>query len=300
MSDKISIPEKYIKEEGMTDLWNVWYSELHNNSSGLTLKVNRVVESLKSEFQRIEVIENDDFGKLLVLYGSLMVCDNDNNAYNEMITHVPLFCHPDPKQVLIIGGGDCGALTEVLRHPEVERCTMCEIDREVVETSKKHFPRLTAGLDDPRTNLLFADGKKFIEDTTDKFDLIILDLSDPIGPAADLFQKDFHQSVRDQLNDNGIMVAQSESPYFNKDTVQAMYHNLRDIFPLVKMYTCFMPIYPSGFWSFAFCSNGPDPVKDFDRARWDSLHLETKYYNPETHQGSFALPQFVKELVEPK
>ncbi|MCD6249848.1 MAG: polyamine aminopropyltransferase [candidate division Zixibacteria bacterium] len=289
--------DKYIKEEGMADLWNVWYSELHNGTSGLTLKINRVVESLESEFQRIDVVENDDFGKLLVLYGSLMVCDNDNNAYNEMIAHVPLFCHPDPKQVLIIGGGDCGALTEVLKHPEVERCTMCEIDRLVVETSKKHLPRLTAGLDDPRANLLIADGKKFIEDITDKFDLILLDLSDPIGPAADLFQKEFHQQVYNTLTDNGIMVTQSESPYYNKETVVAMYRNLREIFPVVRMYTCFMPIYPSGYWSFAFCSKGIDPIKDFDSIRYDNLKLETRYYNSETHHASFALPRFVKELV---
>lgn len=297
MNKKPSISDKYIKEEGMADLWNVWYSELHNGTSGLTLKINRVVESLESEFQRIDVVENDDFGKLLVLYGSLMVCDNDNNAYNEMIAHVPLFCHPDPKQVLIIGGGDCGALTEVLKHPEVERCTMCEIDRLVVETSKKHLPRLTAGLDDPRANLLIADGKKFIEDITDKFDLILLDLSDPIGPAADLFQKEFHQQVYNTLTDNGIMVTQSESPYYNKETVVAMYRNLREIFPVVRMYTCFMPIYPSGYWSFAFCSKGIDPIKDFDSIRYDNLKLETRYYNSETHRASFALPRFVKELV---
>lgn len=298
MSKKQSISDQYIQEEGMCDLWNVWYSELHNNNSGLTFRVNRVVESLESEFQRIDVLENDDFGKLLVLYGSLMVCDNDNNAYNEMITHVPLFCHPSPKQVLIIGGGDCGALTEVLKHPEVERCTMCEIDRLVVETSKKHLPRLTAGLDDPRANLLFADGKKFIEDGDEKFELIILDLSDPIGPAADLFQKEFHQLVHNRLTENGIMVAQSESPYYNKETVAAIYRNLREIFPLVRMYTCFMPIYPSGYWSFAFCSKGIDPVDDFDRARYDKLAPETRYYNPETHIGAFALPQFVKQVIK--
>jgi spermidine synthase len=294
-----SIHEQYIQEEGMADLWNVWYSELHNHTSGLTLKVNRVVESLQSKFQRIDILENDDFGKLLVLYGSLMVCDNDNNAYNEMITHVPLFAHPAPKEVLIIGGGDCGALTEVLKHPEVERCTMCEIDSMVVETARKHLPLLTAGLDDPRANLLFQDGKKFIEEGSDKYDLIILDLSDPIGPAADLFQKEFHQKVFDRLNDSGIMVAQSESPYYNRDTVKAMYRNLRDIFPIVRMYTCFMPIYPSGLWSFAFCSKGVDPVTDLDQARWDKLLPQTRYYNPECHRASFALPQFIRNLIDP-
>lgn len=288
---------QYVTEQGMDDLWNVWYSELHNHTSGLTLKINRIVESLQSEFQRIDVLENDDFGRILVLYGSLMVCDRDNNAYNEMIAHVPLFCHPSPKEVLIIGGGDCGVLTEVLKHPEVKRCTMCEIDKMVVEVSTKYFPTLTAGLDDPRAHVVYQDGKVFIEQAKEKFDLILMDLSDPIGPAADLFQKSFHQQVYGRLTDNGIMVAQSESPYYNQETVKVMYRNLREIFPVVRMYTCFMPIYPSTYWSFAFCSKGIDPIRDFDQARYDKIKPLTRYYNDEIHRASFVLPQFVRELL---
>ena len=204
MNDK-----QYITETGMDDLWNVWYSELHNHHSGLTIKIDRIIETRQSEFQRIDVVDSKNFGKLLVLYGSLMVCDNDNNAYNEMITHIGLFAHPKPEKVLIIGGGDCGALTEVLKHPEVQACTMCELDEMVVEVSKIHFPYLTQGVSDPRANILFQDGKKFIEETKEKFDIVILDLSDPVGPAADLFQKDFHQKVYDCLNDDGILIAQT-------------------------------------------------------------------------------------------
>lgn len=281
----------------MTNLWNVWYSELHDNLSGLTIKVDRIIESVQSEFQRIDVLETKDFGKLMVLYGSLMVGDNDNNTYNEMITHVPLFTHPNPKKVLIIGGGDCGALTEVLKHPNVESCTMCEIDKMVVEISKKHFPYLTKGCDDPRANILFEDGKKFIESTNEYYDIIILDLSDPVGPAADLFQKEFHKSVYDRLNEDGILVAQTESPFYNKQTVKSLFTNLTEIFPITKMYTCFMPIYPSAYWSFGFCSKKYDPVNDLDGDRYDKLILDTRYYNKEVHIASFALPQFVKELL---
>lgn len=298
MVEDKNIKKTYISEEGMSDLWNVWYSELHDGLSGLTIKVNRIVESIQSEFQRIDVLETKDFGKLLVLYGSLMVGDNDNNAYNEMITHVPLFTHPNPKKVLIIGGGDCGALTEVMKHPEVEKCTMCEIDKMVVETAKKHFPDLTKGCDDPRANIMFEDGKRFIEETDEKFDIIILDLSDPIGPAADLFQKEFHKAVYDRLNDDGILVAQTESPFYNKITVESLYKNLIEIFPIAKMYTCFMPIYPSSYWSFGFCSKKYDPIDDFDLSRYNSMNFETKYYNDEIHKASFALPQFVKELLK--
>ncbi len=292
------LEDVYIAEEGMNDLWNVWYSELHNGNSGLTLKIERVLESLVSPFQRIEVLQNKDFGKMLVLYGSLMVADNDKNAYNEMLAHVPLFSHPSPKEVLIIGGGDCGCLTEVLTHPEVQRCTMCEIDEMVVEVSKKHFPKLTKGLADKRANLKFQDGKKFVEESDQKFDIVLLDLSDPIGPAADLFQKTFHQTVFDRLNDDGIMVAQTESPFFNQNTIKLMYNNLKDIFPIVKMYTCFMPIYPSTLWSFAFCSKKYDPINDFDKARLAKYSHKTQYYNQDIHLGSFLLPRFAKELVE--
>jgi len=287
-----------IKEEGMEDLWNIWYKELHDGISGLTLKIDHIHESTSSDFQRIEVIENKDYGKLLVLYGSLMVCDKDNNSYNEMIAHVPLFSHQDPRNVLIIGGGDCGALTEVIKHPEVAKCTMCEIDKMVVETSKKHFPYLTKGLNDPRAKVIFEDGQVFLKETDEKFDVIVLDLSDPVGPAANLFQKPFHQTVFDKLNDDGILVAQAESPFFNQDTLRAMYKNLSDIFPIVKIYTCFMPIYPSGYWAFAFCSKKYDPLKDFDKIRFNKLNLKTRYYNAETHRAAFALPQFLKELLK--
>jgi len=292
------IEDMYITEEGMHDLWNVWYSELHNGLSGFTVKVERIVESTESEFQRIDVLDTKDFGKMLALYGSLMVCDNDNNAYNEMLAHVPLFAHPTPEKVLIIGGGDCGTLTEVVRHPEIASCVMCEIDKKVVETARKHFPYLAKGLDDPRATVVYQDGKALIRDSKDRFDVILLDLSDPVGPAADLFQKAFHQQVFECLNDDGIMVAQSESPFYNKETVSAIFGNLRQIFPIVRMYTCFMPIYPSGIWSFAFCSKKYDPVADFDEKRYAQLNLTTRYYNAETHRGSFMLPEFVKKLVE--
>lgn len=287
----------YITEEGMQELWNVWYSELHEGLSGLTIKVDRIVESKQSDFQRIDILDSKDFGKLLVLYGSLMIAENDNNAYNEMITHVPLYSHPAPKNVLIIGGGDCGALTEVMKHPEVESCVMCEIDQMVVEVCKVHFPEHTAGIEDNRAKVIFEDGKKYIENSDEKFDIIILDLSDPIGPAADLFQKEFHQRVFDTLADDGILVAQTESPFYNKKTVSALFKNLTGIFPICKMYTCFMPIYPSSYWSFGFCSKKYDPISDFDKKRYENQNLETKYYNGDIHVGAFALPNFVKELL---
>ncbi len=296
MSEHIDKGQR-VSEPSMTDLWNVWYSELHEGLSGLTIKLDKIVESTQSDFQRIDVLESKDYGRLLVLYGSLMAADKDYNAYNEMITHVPLFSHPNPKRVLIIGGGDCGALTEIMKHPEVEECIMCEIDSKVVEVSKKYFPYLTAGADDKRSKLVFQDGKEFIANGKDKFDVIMLDLSDPVGPAEELFQKPFYQNVFNRLNDDGILVAQSEAPFYHQESFPGIHKNLKAVFPMVKAYTCFMPIYPSTYWSFAFCSKKYDPIANFDQARYDRLKLKTRYYNDDIHRGCFALPTWVKELL---
>jgi len=296
---KKTTPEVYIKEESMSDLWNVWYSELHQGKSGLTLKIRKLIESTESKFQRIDVVDTYDFGKALVLYGSLMVAERDLNAYNEMITHVPLFSHPKPSSVLIIGGGDGGAMTNIMKHPEVKKAVQCEIDRKVVEISKKHFPNLTKGFNDKRCSVVFKDGKKYIEHGKEKFDIIILDLSDPIGPAADLFQKSFHQKVFERLKNDGIMVAQTESPFYNEATVGHMFKNLKDIFPIAKMYTSYVPIYPSCYWSFAFCSKKYHPIDDFNAERYKKLYrkMKNEYYNAEVHIGSFLLPQFAKKII---
>ena len=297
---KKGVVDKYIMESSMDDLWNVWFTELHLGHSGITVKVKRLIESTTSKFQRIDVLDTYDFGRMLVLYGSIMVADNDLSSYNEMITHVPLFTHPNPEKVLIIGGGDGGALTNVMKHPEVKKATMCEIDRKVVEISRKYFPKLTKGLDDNRARVVYENGKKFLNKTKEKFDIILLDLSDPIGPAAELFQKKFHKKVYRRLNRDGIMVAQSESPYYNERTVIQMFANLKEIFPIVKMYTAYVPIYPSCYWSFALCSKKYHPIVDFDIDRHKKLKLKNNYYNIDVHIGAFALPEFVKKLIGDK
>ncbi|HSG99440.1 MAG TPA: polyamine aminopropyltransferase [candidate division Zixibacteria bacterium] len=280
----------------------LWYTEMHGDHSGSIYRVDKILESRESKFQRIDVFESPKLGKTLALYGSLMAADGDYNAYNESLAHTPLFVHANPQEVLIIGGGDCGCLTNVLKHPEVKRCTMCELDKEVVEASKRHFPRLTKGLADKRAHVVFQDGKKFLATTKKKFDVIILDLSDPIGPAADLFREKFHKRVFDCLKEDGILVAQSESPYYNQTIIKAMYANLSKIFPIVRMYTCHMVIYPSALWSFAFCSKKYHPLDDFDYERYKKLarQMKNEYYNDDIHFGSFALPEYVKKLAPKK
>lgn len=291
--------EDKIRESSMSDLWNVWFCELHKKRVGLNVKIKEFVYAGKSPYQEINILDTYEFGRMLVLYGSIMTTEKDEFVYHEMISHVPLGAHPDPKEVLIIGGGDGGTLREVLKHPGVTRATLIEIDKMVVETCQQYLPTIGTAFDHPKARVMYEDGERFVATTKEKFDVILVDASDPIGPAEVLFQKPFHQNCLKRLNDDGIFVTQSESPFFHAKTVKQLYRNLAQVFPLVKMYHAYIPTYPSGIWSFAFCSKRHDPFEKYDpkHERWRAL--ETKYYNPDIHRAAFALPTFMRELVEP-
>jgi len=291
------VSEDIIREESMVDLWNVWYSELHQGRAGLTLKVKQVIYSGQSPFQRIDILETYEFGRMLVLYGSIMITEKDEFVYHEMISHVPLFTHPNPRRVLVIGGGDGGTVREVLKHPEVEQVTLVEIDQMVVEKCKEYFPQVACELDNPKTRILFQDGAQFMAETDEKFDVILVDASDPIGPAEVLFQKNFHQNIYNRLNEDGIMVTQSESPWYHQRTLRRMYENLRSIFPLVRIYWAYVPTYPSSIWSFTLCSKKYHPIKDFKADQYRELGISTNYYNAGIHQACFVLPNFIKKAI---
>lgn len=292
------MPGDIIREDSMTDLWNVWFSELHQNRAGLTVKVKQLLYSGESPFQRIDILDTYEFGKMLVLYGSIMITEKDEYMYHEMLGHVPMFTHPDPRQVLVIGGGDGGTIREVLKHPEVERATLVEIDEMVVRKSQEFFPEVAGQLTNPKCRVLFEDGEKYLANTQEKYDVILCDSADPIGPAEVLFQKNFQQMAYDCLNDDGIFVTQSESPYFHQRTLKRVYDNLCQIFPIVKVYWAYMPTYPSGVWSYTLCSKKHDPLIGFDQARYQRVNLETRYYNDDIHRASFMLPNFLKTLLD--
>nr|VFK44061.1 MAG: spermidine synthase [Candidatus Kentron sp. SD]VFK49219.1 MAG: spermidine synthase [Candidatus Kentron sp. SD]VFK80812.1 MAG: spermidine synthase [Candidatus Kentron sp. SD] len=284
-----------IKSEFGPNLWNMWFTELNKEGVGLTLKVSRVIHSTVSDFQRIDVIETEEFGKALVLYGSIMMTEKDEFVYHEMITHIPLMVHPASSRILIIGGGDGGALREVLRHQRVETVRVVEIDPQVVKVCRRFFPGVASGFDDPRAEVTHDDGARFVANTHEKFDVVVSDSSDPVGPAEALFQQSFYEDVFDALDEDGIFVAQSESPLFHANNVRKIYRNLRAVFPTVMMYLAHIPTYPSALWSFAFCSKRYHPLDDFhpETADIDGLH----YYNADIHRGAFALPNYVKALL---
>lgn len=277
----------------------LWYTEKHSENVGITMKVSRSLFSGKSEFQQLEIVETLEYGKMMLLDGLVMVTERDEFIYHDMIVHPALFTHPNPKKVLVIGGGDGGSIREIMKHPEVEQAVLCEIDGLVIEKSIEFLPTMASEIDgtNPRVKLHVDDGLAYIRDHQNEFDVILVDSTDPIGPAVGLFEEDFYRLVYGALKDDGIMVAQSESPFYHAKIQQSMYANLRNVFPIVEMYQAFIPTYPSGFWSFAFASKRYHPVTDFDVQRATQRDFYTKYYNEQLHLGAFMLPTFARENI---
>lgn len=274
---------------------DLWYTEKQTKNHGITTKINQTIHHDKSEYQTLDVIETAEFGNMLILDGMVMTTDRDEFAYHEMITHVAMNTHPNPKNVLVVGGGDGGAIREILRYPSVEKAVLAEIDGKVIEASKRFFPNIAGGLDDPRVDIQVADGIQHVRDNKGKYDVILIDSTEPVGPAVGLFQKPFYEEIYGALKEDGIMVAQTESPWFNRDLIRQVFRDISNTFPITRLYTASIPTYPSGLWSFTIGSKKYDPLK-VDEAKLHSFN--TRYYRPELHKALFSLPQFVLELLE--
>jgi spermidine synthase len=256
---------------------------------GLWLKVDRVLRQEKTKYQELTVIEAGPLGRLLLLDGSIQVSQFDEPAYHEMLVHVPLLTHPQPKEVLIVGGGDGGSLREVLKHPSVEKAVVCEIDGQVIEASREFLPGLASSFDDPRAEVHLGDGVKYVAASKGEFDVILVDSSDPEGPAQALFSLGFYEDLRQALRPGGIVVSQSESFYLYSPLIEKLFGFLPDIFDLALYYMAMVPTYLSGVIGFSFCSLGPDPLKPPDPGRVAALG-QLDYYTPALHQAAFQLP----------
>ncbi|MFK5924989.1 MAG: polyamine aminopropyltransferase [Desulfuromusa sp.] len=278
---------------------DLWYTEKHSNNVGITIKTTKTLFSGRSQFQQLDIVETLEFGRMMLLDGLVMVTERDEFIYHDMIVHPALFTHPNPQKVLVIGGGDGGSIREIMKHPEVELAVLCEIDGLVIEKSIEFLPTLATDIDgnNPRVKLHVDDGLAYIRDHQNEFDVILVDSTDPIGPAVGLFEESFYQLVFSALKNDGIMIAQSESPFYHAEIQKSMYQNLRAVFPIVEMYQAFIPTYPSGFWSFAFASKKYHPVKDFDHDRAARKSFDTRYYNEDLHRGAFMLPTFARDNI---
>jgi spermidine synthase len=278
----------------------LWFTENHTDYAKFSMKVKKHLFSEKSPFQQVDVIDTYEFGKVLLLDGLVMITEKDEFIYHDMITHVAMATNPDIKKVLVIGGGDGGTVRELTRYSTIEKIDMVEIDELVVKASREFIPLTSSKLDDERVTLYFEDGIKFVEDKENKYDLIIVDSTDPIGPGEGLFTREFYRNCYKALTENGILVNQNESPYYERDA-RAMVRatsKIRDIFPISEVYQFHIPTYPSGHWLFGFASKKLHPINDLKADKWNALGIKTKYYNTDIHVGAFALPTYVKEMIE--
>ncbi len=276
-----------------------WFTEIDDEiQSAFSLKVRRKLHEEQSPFQRIEVFETEGFGNLLVIDGFTMVSSRDNFLYHEMMTHPVLFTHPDPKRVAIIGGGDCGSLREVLRHPGIEHCVQIDIDERVTRVSERFFPELCEANDDPRAELLFIDGIQWMKDAEPgSLDVVIVDSTDPIGPGEVLFSTEFYAACHRALGEDGLIVQQSESPLAHQAILERMYRNYRAAgFRTVHTLFFPQPIYPTGWWSATIGGKAP-ALPPFREADAHARPFATRYYNAEIHRAALAQPAFFRELT---
>ncbi len=278
----------------------LWIEEKLEDFLGLRIRVEKTLFSGKSPFQSVDVVETRGHGKMLLNDGLIMVTERDEFSYHDMITHVPLFVHPNPKKVLVIGGGDGGTAREVIRHPSIEKCTMVEIDEMVVNACKEYIPQTSSKLNDPKVDLIIGDGVKFVEEaakTGDRYDVILVDSTDPIGPAQPLFGHEFYENIFKALSDDGIVVSQGESPFYQTTMQNKLVQILHDTFPIVSIYNFSNLTYPGGLWSFTFGSKKYHPTNDFKSDRVEQSGLDFEYYNAEVHNAAFALPTFMRKRL---
>lgn len=271
---------------------DLWITEKVEDEVALSFKVTKTLFSGKSEFQSVDVVETAGHGRMLLNDGLVMLTERDEFVYHDMISHTPLFVHPNPKKVLIIGGGDGGTAREVLRHKNVEKVVMVEIDKMVVDACVEHIPQTASELSDKRLQLIIDDGLKFVNETKEKFDVVIVDSTDPVGPAQPLFGDGFYRDIFNCLSDEGIVVSQGESPWYHQTMQQKLASILAKFFPIVRFCNFHNLSYPGGLWSFSFASKKYHPLRDFSECKVAESQMDFQYYNAEIHKGAFALPTF--------
>ena len=278
----------------------LWYTEEHSENVRFSIKVEEQLYSAQSPFQRIDVFQSKEFGRFFTLDGLMMVTEKDEFIYHDMITHVAMATNPNIKKVLVIGAGDGGTVRELTRYSTIEHIDMVEIDKMVVDVCIKYLPQTACKLNDERVSLIFEDGLKFVRTKVQEYDLIIVDSTDPFGPGEGLFTKEFYGNCFNALKEDGILVNQHETPYYDSyaKSMQRAHKRIKEFFPVCRVYQAHIPTYPSGHWLFGFASKKYDPVKDLDAEKWNKLGLKTKYYNTDIHTGSFALPNYVIDLLK--
>lgn len=283
----------WFAEQQKKDL-DLWFTERQTKDMKISVRVKKTLHQELTPFQSLAVLDTEQFGRMLTLDNIIQTTVKDEFVYHEMITHVALNTHAAPKKVLVIGGGDGGAVREIIKHQSVGKAVHCEIDGAVIEASRRFLPEISCAMDDPRVEIIVDDGIKHVQENKNTYDVIMVDSPDPIGPAVGLFSVSFYKDIFASLKEDGIFVAQTESPFFNRDLIPGLYRDISGIFPVTRLFLAVVPTYPGGLWTFTMGSKKYDPLEvDISGIP----QLDTKYYSPDMHRACFVLPPFVKELL---
>ena len=278
----------------------LWFSEIHTQNVRLDIKLNRHLFSGQSEYQRVDIYESLEYGRILILDGFTMLTEKDEFVYHDMLSHVPMAVNPNIEKVLIIGAGDGGMVRELARYPTIKQMDMVEIDKMVVDACIEHLPQTAHALNDPRLNLYFEDGLKFVRTKQNEYDLIVVDSTDPFGPGEGLFTKEFYGNCYNAMTDAGIMVNQLGGTFYAHDilSMQRAFGKIKGAFPVAYAYQANVSTYPGGHWLFGFATKAAHPIRDAQLDKWQKFGLDTQYYNTKLHTGAFALPNHVLKLLE--
>ena len=277
-----------------------WFEEYHTANTKFGIRVGEQLYHGESEYQKIDVFDSPEFGRVLTSNGSVIFTDQEEFVYDEMVVHVPMAVHPNVKRVLVLGGGDGGGARELAHYNEIEIIDVVEPDKMFVDVSRKFFPNNAVGLDDVRVRIHYEDGLRFLRKCSDQYDLIINDATDPLGHEAGLFTKEFYGNCFKALHEDGIMVYQHGSPFFDEDeeSCRSMHRKAYRSFPINRVYQAHIPTCAAGYWLFGFASKKYHPLKDFDAERWDARGIKTWYYTTHLHRGAFMLPKYVEDMLE--
>lgn len=278
-----------------------WFTEpCEECGTAFSMRIRAKLHEEQSSYQKIEIYDTDTFGHLMVIDGFVMLSQRDNFVYHEMMAHPALFTHRHPRRVVIVGGGDCGTLREVLRHPQVESVVQVEIDERVTRVAERYFPELCESNDDKRAEFFFGDGIQWFKDApAESLDVVIIDSTDPIGPAEGLFSADFYRSCHASLRPGGVLVQQSESPLLHTRLIQRMHRDMRSAgFSDTALLQFFQPTYPSGWWS-ATLAGKDQGLHDIRVGDIDARPFHSRYYNLAMHRAALALPPFMQEALAP-
>ena len=273
---------------------DMWLKEGQINNAAMTYRIKETLVTKSSKYQEIAILDTYALGRMLVLDGIVQTTIADEFVYHEMITHIPLFTHKNPKKVLVVGGGDGGAIREILKHPSVEKAVLCEIDEVVVEECIKYLPEISLELKNPKCEIFIGDGIKYVHEHKNQFDIIIVDSTDPFGTAEGLFEGSFYKEIYECLTVDGIFIAQTETPFYLPEVVKRVYNDANSIFPITKLFMAAIPTYPGGFWSFTIGSKKYNP-ETVDLS--NTIDFPTKYYTKRLHKSCFTLPRYIEDLI---